>query len=287
MQREELFEFLERCPSIPKPSQEISHIFEMLRNPVDLDIDLLVEKISKVDRLNELMIKNLNTGYFRTNREITTIKEAIVYLGMQTVQNLLTFFITLQLFSEISQSKKRVFSMNHYLKHVLGTSIASSMLSSELKIGDKYKLFSYGLIHDIGIAVLDICVPDILDDITKKLEKGIHQLIAERSLLGGVTHAEVGAWLCRKWNIREDIIDIVEFHHTPFISDKTTNELKLIHMADVISTMYYEKLLGVNLNHNLNKQIMNSLNITDDHIKAIADKLPDEVDKLSYYFGFN
>ncbi|WP_198135355.1 HDOD domain-containing protein [Alkaliphilus metalliredigens] len=187
MEKEELFQCLESCRMLPMPSKEISEILNILNNPLELDIDDLVEKVNKVDKLNDLMIQNLNTGYFRTNKEISTIKEAIIYLGMQTVQNLLIFFITIQLFSSVSEKEavKRSFSMKHYFKHVLGTSLASSMLASELKIGDKYKLFSYGLIHDIGIAVLDTCVPEILDDVTLKLQTGVHQIIAERSFLGG------------------------------------------------------------------------------------------------------
>lgn len=285
--KEDLFELFENSTLLPKPSREVSEILELLHNPVELDIDELSNKISRVHNLNELMMKNLNTGYFRSNKEISSIREAIVYLGMQTVQNLLIFFITQQLFSHTPIDKPRVFNMNHYLKHVLGTSVASSMLASELKMGDKYKLFSYGLIHDIGIAVLDTCVPDLLDEITLKLEKGMHQIVAERSLLGGITHAEVGAWICRKWNIREDIINIVAFHHTPFVGQPTNTELKLIHLADVISNQYYEKLLGVNLNPNINKQIMDSLGITDKHIQTIADRLPEEVDKLSNYFSID
>ncbi len=287
LDKQELLHILDNSDLVPKPSKDISDIFKILNNPIDSDIDILVEKISKIDKLNELMMKNLNTGYFKTNRELTSIKDAIVFFGMETVQNLLTFFITMELFSYSPTNENRVFKMDIYLKHVLGTAIASSMLSSHLKTADKYKLFSYGLIHDIGVALLDTCVPNCLDQVTQKLKKGIHQVIAERSIFGGITHAEVGGWLCRKWNIRRDITDIVEFHHMPFLSENTTDELKLVCIADVISTMYYERLLGVNLNHRMNKRIMNDLGISEDIINYIGKKLPDEVSKSGYYLIIN
>lgn len=288
MQENQLLMLLDRSELIPKPSREISDIFKILNNPVELDIDLLVEKIQDVENLHDLMIKNLNTGYFKANREIKTIKEAIVYFGMQTIQNLITLFITIQLFSEARDLNKgekpeRVFYMNQYFKHVLGTSVASAMLSAMLNIGDRYKLFSYGLIHDIGIVVVDTCTPELLDQVTKKLKSGVHQVVAERLAFSGITHAEIGAWLCRKWNIRQDIVDIVEFHHTPFLAKETTDELKIIHIADVISTMYYEKLLGVNLHHGLSNKLMDSLGIKESHIKIIVEKLPEEVERLNYF----
>lgn len=47
----------------------------------------------------------------------------------------------------------------------IGTFIASYMIADETKFRDKKKMFTYGLIYDIGITVLDICLPDLLDKV--------------------------------------------------------------------------------------------------------------------------
>jgi len=109
-------------------------------------------------------------------------------------------------------------------------------------------------------------------------------VIAERLVFGGITHADIGAWLCRKWNIREDITSIVEFHHTPFMAQNTTDEVKIVYVADIISTEYYEKLLGLNINHEISRKIMDHLGITDDDRLEIAEALPQEVEKIHWLF---
>jgi HD-like signal output (HDOD) protein len=231
------------------------------------------------------VLKNINTGFYHIGKKVTSIREAVVYLGMQTVQNIIIFYITRQLFSEILHEKKnRLFSMKLYWKHVIGTSVASSILSEKIKRGDKFKLFTYGLLHDIGIALLDACLPGLVDEIAKGLLSGTHQVVAERSVLGGITHADVGAWLCRKWNIRDDIINIVEHHHTPFWARSSIEDVRIIYAADVISTEYYERLLGLNLNHDINRKIMDYLGISDDDRLKIIEALPQEVDKLHWLF---
>ncbi|GAA0725765.1 HDOD domain-containing protein [Clostridium malenominatum] len=285
MEKEKIFDLLENSDRLPKLSKDVSEILEMLKNPVGFDIDELIEKIYKVDNLNELMLKNLNSGYFQTNKKFETIKESIVYFGMQAVQNFIIFFITLQLFSHDSSTNKsnRTFTMSHYWNHVLGTSVASCMLSAKIKYGDKYKLFSYGLIHDIGIAVLDTCLPELIDEVTEKLKNGMHQIVAERLVLGGLTHADIGGWVCRKWNIRDDITNIVEHHHTPFLAKLNPVEMKLLYLADAISTEYYEKLLGVNLNHGISTKIMDSLGITQSDMNSAIEALPGEIQKLRNY----
>lgn len=285
MDGDKLFTLIENSECMPKLPRDVSEILEIMKDPMLLDIDVLAGKVARCCRLNDLVLKNLNTGYYQISKKITSIREAVVYLGMQTVQNIIIFYITRQLFSEILHEKKnRLFSMKLYWKHVIGTSVASSMLSDKIKKGDKFKLFSYGLLHDIGIALLDVCVPGLVDEIAQRLLSGTHQVIAERSVLGGITHADVGAWLCRKWNIRDDIINIVEHHHTPFWARSSIEDVRIIYAADVISTEYYERLLGLNINHDISKRIMDYLGISNDDRFEIIEALPQEVEKIHWLF---
>lgn len=285
MDKERLFQIIENSECMPKLPPNAAEILEIMKNPMMLDIDLLAMKVSQCERLNELVLKNINTGFYHIGKKVTSIREAVVYLGMQTVQNIIIFYITRQLFSEILHEKKnRLFSMKLYWKHVIGTSVASSILAEKIKRGDKFKLFSYGLLHDIGIALLDACLPGLVDEIAKGLLSGTHQVVAERSVLGGITHADVGAWLCRKWGIRDDITNIVEHHHTPFLEKSAIDDVRIIYVADVISTEYYERLLGLNINHDISKRIMDYLGISNDDRFVIIEALPQEVEKIHWLF---
>ncbi|NMA65244.1 MAG: HDOD domain-containing protein [Clostridiaceae bacterium] len=285
MQQERIFKLIEESGCLPQLPLNISQILHIIKNPIEADIDWLIEKVSASEELQNMILKNINCGFFKLNKEITTIKEAIVYLGMQTVQNMLIFYITLQFFPETVKKCDRTFDMHKYWRHVLGTSVASYLLAQQIKKWDKYELFSYGLMHDIGIVVLDFCLPQVLDSITEKLFNGVHQIVAERICMGGITHAELGAWVCRKWNIREDIINIVEFHHTPFRARANQDLVKLIYVADVISAEYYEKMLGINLDHNISEKVMNDLDLTNEHIEAVIKVFPEELEKAAYYFS--
>lgn len=285
MHKEIVFKLIEESGHLPRLPEDVSQILDIIKNPMEVDIDLLIDRVTRSGELHDLMLKNINSGYFRLKKEIKTVKEAIVYLGMQTVQNMLIFYITRQLFPDSMRESNRTFDIYKYWRHVLGTSVASCMLSSRINKGDKYELFSYGLIHDIGIVVLDACLPNHIDRITEKLISGVHQLIAERIILGGITHAEIGAWLCKKWNIREDIINIVEFHHAPFMAKSNIEVVRLIYAADVISTQYYERMLGVNLNHEISKKVMDSLGLTPEDVQAVVREFPSELEKVAYYFS--
>jgi len=283
MKEHKIYGLIENSPLLPKLPDNISQILILLKNPMETDIDLLIEKVSQLNDLNNLMLKNINSGYFRLSREIKSIKEAVVYLGMKTVQNLLIIHIIQQLFSDGEEKRNRMFDMKMYWKHVLGTAVASCLVSEKLKKGDKYKLFSYGLLHDIGITILDICLPDYMDKVIEKIFKGLHQVAAERIVLGGITHADVGAWICRKWNIREDIINIIEFHHTPLYAQSDNEYIKMLYVGDVISNNYYQRLLGLNPNYEMDKQIAISLGLTDEDIREMVEEFPAALEQAWNY----
>ncbi len=282
MKKEMIYELLDHSEKLPVLPLEIQEIMHMLQYPAALDVNRLVGKVSELKELNEIILKSLNLGYFQTGKRIESIKEAIIRLGLKSVQNLIIFFITRQLFPE-GDSSKRSFDMHKYWKHVLGTAVAASFLSERLQKGDKYKLFTYGLIHDIGIPVMDVCMPEQLDEVGVKLKAGIHQLVAERSVFDGISHAEIGGWLCRRWNIREDIINIIEYHHTPLLSRECNEDCLLMHTADVMSSEYYERLLGININHRISDKIMDMLGLSVQDYRDISQKLPEEVDRINYF----
>jgi HD-like signal output (HDOD) protein len=205
-------------------------------------------------------------------------------MGMRTIFNLIVFFITKSLFNLDLNREKRKFDIHKYWRHVLGTSIAAQSITQICKNGDKHMLFTYGLIHDIGIPVLDYCLPEYLDQIAEKVNSGTHQIVAEKVVLGGLTHSEIGAWLCQKWHFRSDITEIVQYHHTPFLTEVNSINNMIMHVADVMSTVYYEKLLGINPNYEVSSKILEKIGLSKENYDKIALRLPQEIDKVGTYF---
>lgn len=283
MNKIEVYKALEDSEKLPVVSKPIVEVLDMIRKPEEVDLDLLADKVALSPELQHAFITNVNSGYYRLSRKIDNLNEAIVFLGLKTVQNLLIYFVTDLLFQDES-GNSQLFANHQYWKHNIGTAVACNLLSSKLGIGDKYKLFSYGLCHDIGFAVLGACLPETVDKVYQSMQKGVHQVVAEKIALGGLTHADIGAWICKKWGFPEDVGLVIEFHHSPLLAKENTEEIKLIHIADRISTDYYEKLLGlINVNP-MTERIVQDLGVSTDLIKEIGESLPAEVEKVGKLF---
>jgi len=269
-------------PPIPKAFGEI---LSMLLEPEEFSIDECIERLYRLPELESRLIQVLNY-HSRLNREIVCLKDAVLYLGAKNTRMIAIAYITRLLLPDRS-GRSSIFDRKKYWMHCIGTSIASYMIADKTGLCDKEKIFTYGLIHDIGTTVLDICLPDHLDSVyTKQLQKGLHQIVAEKIVLNGITHTEIGMWLCKQWGLPEEIAEIVGYHHTPFVHSKTSNEVKIMHLADAISTNYYANLMGTNTTFIYADKMREALKLSKEFILNVAEKLPQEVDKISRFRFF-
>ncbi|HHY78611.1 MAG TPA: HDOD domain-containing protein [Clostridiales bacterium] len=269
-------------PQIPK---DFGEVLNMLLEPCEFNMDECIEKLSKIPELETTLIQVLNHTS-RLNRVIVTLKDAVLYLGAKNTRMIAVAYITKLLLPNKS-GRAKIFNNKTYWKHCVGTSIASYMLADKTGLCDKDKIFTYGLIHDIGVTVLDICLPDHLDRIyTMKTEQGIHQIVAEKIVLSGITHTEIGMWLCDEWGIPDEIKEIIGCHHYPFVNTNTSNEVRVMYLADFISANHYQRLLGSKKSFNYSDRVMELLNVSKDLIDEIAGKLPGEVERINNAIDF-
>ncbi len=286
MNNSKILDTLEESKQLPELPKSTKEIFKLLRNQNELEIEDLCEKVSQNKGLDNLLLICVNSGYFKLNKQITSVNEAVVYLGLRTVQNLLISFITQLLFPK-KLGRAELLNREKYWRHSLGTSIASSILAEKINLCKKIELFSYGLIHDIGIAVLDVCIPEVIDEVIKLQKNGMYQIAAERHVMDGLTHSDVGSWLCKKWDLPDDIRNVIEYHHKPLLARNNINEVKLIHLGDIISTDYYEKLLGIKQNHIFSQTVLSSVGATKEDMHEISVILPEEVEKAYSHHIFS
>lgn len=265
-------------PDIPK---EFGETLNMLLEPYDYDIDEFVEKLSTLPNLESTLIQALNYST-KLNRKFLTLKDAILYLGAKNARMIAIAYITGLMLLPNRNGRARKFDNIKYWKHCISTAIVSYNIAEKTGLCDKEKMFTYGLIHDIGVTVLNICLPDLLDNVYEMhIEKGRHPIIAEKVILGGITHSEIGMWLCREWGLPEEICEIVGYHHSPLAKKKNNNEVKIMYLADSISALFFLNLLGTSYSFTYSEQSREELNLTKEYIAELGERLPYEVEKVA------
>lgn len=286
MNGKEIISLLEKSKELPKINRNILEIISLIDSTEKINMDVLAEKIERCGSLKYDLLANVNSGYFKLKRTVNSLPEAVMYLGAKSVERMIIAHLVKSVIPD-NIGRAKFLNREKYWKHSLGTSIAANILAEKLGYNDKYKYFAYGLIHDIGAVVLDICLPDIVDEVVLKQRKGLHQIVAERLIMEGFTHEQAGAWQCEKLALPDDIKAVVTHHHTPLEAKEYKDEVYIMSVADSISSLYYERLLCMNTRYVLNRKVMEVLGVTDDDIEEISMMLPERVEEAYTQFNFS
>jgi len=228
-----LLTHIRNLPSIPVVIFEVS---KLLADPMTSATDL-GRVIGRDQGLVAKILTVANSPFYGLPRKVSTIEFAIVILGFDHIKNIVMALSMIEAFKKNSGSN---WDSESYWNHTLMTAGASKRIADELGYPKPGEVFTAGLLHDLGIAVIQRYLNDEFNAIYEAVsEQQISYLKAEEQVLG-LTHQEVGLFLADRWNLPEALSDPIAHHHLPSKSEKNNYLASIVHLAD-----YMTQKLGV------------------------------------------
>lgn len=192
------------------------------------DLAAVVEKdmamIAKV-------LQVVNSSFFGLPRKVSGIKQAISYLGIQMLKNLV-------LTAEVFKPRKldpalNAYSLEEEELHALAVGRLASTMFSEKR--DKEDAFLAGVLHDVGVlALADSRPAHVAKAMAYASDNGTSFEAAEVEIFG-FTHAEVGAYLLGIWGLPYAVIEATAHHHHPArVPTKRFCILAGVHISDCL-----------------------------------------------------
>lgn len=283
MTREEVYEKLDSAYFAPDISLCREEIHALMECRMDTDFDEFVGCLAE-----DMIVSNLfmQQAHKLVSKDFLTLKEALVYLGMKSARNIIVFFVVNLFYRDVTKKDERLFGPEEHWLHALGTAFAADALARELACPESATLFTCGLLHDVGILALDNYMREEMDRIYAFCEDGVHMTLSEKIVLGGVTHGEIGGWLCERWGLSPEMVEIVRFHHTPLLLKDPGKALLILYTADIISSMHHHALLGINENSRVvDPRVLALLGIDEELMDYIGEEIPFKVQRFRESYG--
>lgn len=196
---------------MPRMSSLASRILDIASDP-NVDVDRIVELVQADAFLAGKILSLINSAYFATRQEITSLRHAIVLLGLKSVGDLI-FSVSVKM--TVFKCPEYENLMTRIWEHSVGSAVATEVIAQMRGDGNEPG-FMAGLMHDIGKPIV---LTGIVEAEQQRMQgKHVGQQAAE--VLLDRMHAQVGSLLARKWKFSEEIQAAIKDHHE-FDADRT------------------------------------------------------------------
>ena len=278
---EDLRKLVKRVDNLPTLPQVVSRMVSAMANPGTSAAD--IEKIISTDQaITAKMLKVVNSSFYSFSRRIGSVCEAVVMLGFNTIRNLA---ITCSLFHTFKGQNWEGFDQRRFWDHSIGAAVFSRYLGRRLASSiDGEDLFVMGLLHDIGKLVLEQFCPDRFEAVLARMrDDGVSFLQAETDETG-VTHAEIGRWLCTQWNLPSRLAEAVGQHHEPHAATEAIRACALVHLANAFCHQRGLSPTGPAGGSPLSKKALDILKIVPGMLPEIEQEITEEQERAQDFF---
>jgi HD-like signal output (HDOD) protein len=173
----------------------------------DADLAALARLIELDPGLTVAVLKLVNSPFYGLQRQVGTVSEAIMVLGMATVRRV-------AIASAIAGPLQALGLRRELLDTMWRHAISSAVLASRLLDGHAASqlAFTAGVLQDLGRLALHLDGPAAYAPL--EALGGADLCAAERAACGQ-THAAVGAALAESWALPAPIVEAIALHHRP------------------------------------------------------------------------
>lgn len=192
--RKKLIQLVDGMPAFP-PS--VYHILK-LTSDINCPPKELIRVIDLDPVLTFKLLQLVNSPYFGLSRQIGSIRQAVVFVGINTIKNLALTIAPMEMLSHENLN-------GQFLEGVLSHSIAVGVIArhlarrSGISAEESTDFFVAGLLHDFGKIALHRFFPlQHARALALAAKKPIPLHEAEQEILH-LNHAKVGALLADKW----------------------------------------------------------------------------------------
>lgn len=176
------------------------------------------------------VLKISNSSFYGCQRQVQTLSSAIVLLGFNTLKSIVIAASVKQVYKPFGLTEKMLW------EHSFGAGLAARIIASRTRLANEEEAFLAGMFHDIGKIIMNTLDRDKFQVVMQRCyNDGLPFEDAEKSIYP-FSHAEVGAYVIRKWNFPETLTHVIMKHHSlDFSPSDDDYEVKLtavVNLAD-------------------------------------------------------
>lgn len=222
---------IERLDQIPSIPAILLPLLRHLEEPPELvDVQKIVELISHDKSLAAQTLHMANSPLYGRTQNVQTIRGSVVALGVSRLREIATSCCMLK----IVPGEFGGFDPRIMWEHSLGVALVSRRFARKIGYEDPEKAYLAGLLHDIGLIVNLILLPEAYPEVLRQARLQKCPILNAESDFMQFDHAVSGDLLGEFWGLAPDLKEVIRRHHQPERAQGFEELAAIVHTADLL-----------------------------------------------------
>ena len=228
----------DNLPSLPTVAMEVIR----MTSADDVSVADIAQVVQQDPALTGKILKVVNSSLFGMPREIASVQQAMVVLGLRTVKVMILSF---SLVDTMNRDQTGSFDFEGFWRRSLTTSTTSRLLAKQVAPRLAEEAFVGGLLADLGMIAAWRCAEEDYRPVLQAWatrERPLHEIECEQI---EVSHATLSRELLRGWCIPETLCFAVGTHHGEGIDEltgPTANLARIIYAAALVAELFCQDI---------------------------------------------
>ncbi|MCX5810617.1 MAG: HDOD domain-containing protein [Proteobacteria bacterium] len=275
--------FIDRMPCL---STTASKVLEVCNSPRTSANDL--NRVISLDPiLTGNVLKLINSAYYSSLNQNSSLVRAIIMLGLNTVKNLALSTAVIGAFGK--KSSFTTLPMDAFWAHSIGVGVTAKAMAVARNVlsTEREEYFVAGMLHDLGKIPLNTCFSENYGQALQLAALEQNSLLKAEQLLVGVDHGVAGRLIGEKWRLGPAIIEALAHHHAPEQAlDEHRDLVATVALANLYANIY--KIGSAGDLHPENTFLMRVLEIMGlkwDDLQPLQAIVNSEIDKAQAFLN--
>ena len=154
-----------------------------------------------------------NSAYYGLPRKVTSIKEALMFLGYKSVRQLAMTVGVYDMF--VGKTDRESLRKRQWWRHSVDTAVCAKWLAGHYQALPPEDAYTCGLLHYMGKSLLDSFGGEDYGKVEGLIAMGRNEFDCEQALFG-CTHIEIGQCAARKWGFPEELVSGLDYRSLPW-----------------------------------------------------------------------
>ncbi len=225
------------------------------------------------------LLKTCNSAYFGLNRKVESVRDAIAFVGLDQIVQLVMLNSASQNFK--NQLQGYGLGEGELWRHAVSSAHVAKKLAGKFGISqNKHLIYTAALLKDIGKLILGRFVAFSFEEINILVNsKGFSFNEAEKKVIG-MNHEELGAMVGQKWRFSDKLIYIIRHHHLSNESAREDQATSLVYLADIICMMMGVCTGADGLSYRFYSDVLKRMDLTEKDLQAIIAETVENQQKI-------